>query len=45
MPFDFTQHSPEVTIKDRHCGYGKSTDLIASLSSERSYLIVIAPQL
>jgi len=41
MPFDFTQHSPEVTIKDRHCGYGKSTDLIASLSSERSYLIVL----
>jgi len=41
MPYDFTQRTPEITIKDRHCGYGKSTDLIASLSPDRSYLIVL----
>lgn len=41
MPFDFSKRTPEVTIKDRHCGYGKSRELIASLSPERSYLIVL----
>jgi len=41
MPFDFTKRSPTVTIKDRHCGYGKSTDLIAGLLPDRSYLIVL----
>ena len=41
MPFDFTNRNPEVTIKDRHCGYGKSTEMINSLSPDRSYLIVV----
>ena len=41
MPFDFTQKTPEVTIKDRHCGYGKSTEMLESLSPDRSYLIVV----
>lgn len=41
MPFDFSTRAPEVTIKDRHCGYGKSRELIASLSPDRSYLIVL----
>lgn len=41
MPFDFSQRTPPVTIKDRHCGYGKSTELIASLRPDRSYLIVL----
>lgn len=41
MPFDFTKRTPEVTIKDRHCGYGKSTEMIDSLSPDRSYLIVV----
>lgn len=41
MPFDFTQRTPEVTVKDRHCGYGKSSEMIDSLSADRSYLIVV----
>lgn len=41
MPYDFTQRTPEVILKDRHCGYGKSNDLIKSLSADRSYLIVL----
>ncbi|SEN61504.1 hypothetical protein SAMN04488077_1221 [Roseovarius tolerans] len=41
MPYDFTHRTPEVILKDRHCGYGKSNDLIASLSPDRSYLIVV----
>ena len=44
MPFDFSRTTPPVTIKDRHCGYGKSTDLIASLRPDRSYLIVLPLQ-
>lgn len=41
MPYDFAQRIPEIAIKDRHCGYGKSSDLIKSLSTDRSYLIVL----
>lgn len=41
MPFDFSKRTPPVTVKDRHCGFGKSTDLIGSLSPDRSYLIVL----
>lgn len=41
MPFDFTNRTPPVTLKDRHCGYGKSRELISSLSPDRSYLIVL----
>lgn len=41
MPFDFSQRTPTVTIVDRHCGFGKSTELLASLQQDRSYLIVL----
>lgn len=41
MPYDFAQRIPEIAVKDRHCGYGKSSDLIKSLSADRSYLIVL----
>lgn len=41
MPFDFSRRSPPVTVKDRHCGYGKSTELISSLQPDRYYLIVL----
>jgi hypothetical protein len=42
MPFDFlSQRTPTVTIKDRHCGFGKSTQLMKSLQPDRSYLIVL----
>ena len=44
MPFDFSRTTTPVTIRDRHCGYGKSTDLIASLRADRSYLIVLPLQ-
>lgn len=44
MAFDFFQRTTPVTIRDRHCGYGKSTDIIKSLTPDRSYLIVLPLQ-
>jgi len=41
---NYSKLTPPVTIVDRHCGFGKSRALIASLSDDRPVLIVLPLQ-